>query len=105
LFLLQNHGTDPGEPSATGPSPRLPISFLSAAPPWRSACRLRFPGISPAAVEKDYWVSEALRALASGYGDDFVFKGGTSLSKGYRIIELFSEDIGRLEFLASAASY
>ena len=62
-------------------------------------------GISPAAVEKDYWVSEALRALASGYGDDFVFKGGTSLSKGYRIIERFSEDIGRLEFLASAASY
>ena len=50
-------------------------------------------GISPAAVEKDYWVSEALRALASGYGDDFVFKGGTSLSKGYRIIERFSEDI------------
>jgi hypothetical protein len=50
-------------------------------------------GISPAAVEKDYWVSEALRALADGYGRDFVFKGGTSLSKAYRIIERFSEDI------------
>lgn len=50
-------------------------------------------GISPAAVEKDYWVSEALRALANGNGRDFVFKGGTSLSKAYRIIERFSEDI------------
>jgi hypothetical protein len=50
-------------------------------------------GIGPAAVEKDYWVSEALRALAGGYGDDFVFKGGTSLSKGHRLIGRFSEDI------------
>ncbi len=50
-------------------------------------------GISPAAVEKDYWVSGALRALANSYRRDFVFKGGTSLSKAYRIIERFSEDI------------
>ena len=50
-------------------------------------------GISPTAVEKDYWVSEVLRVLAAEFGGDFVFKGGTSLSKGYRIVERFSEDV------------
>jgi predicted nucleotidyltransferase component of viral defense system len=50
-------------------------------------------GISATAVEKDYWVSEALRVLARDFGGDFIFKGGTSLSKGYRLIERFSEDI------------
>lgn len=50
-------------------------------------------GISATAVEKDYWVSEALRMLARAFAGDFIFKGGTSLSKGYRIVERFSEDI------------
>jgi hypothetical protein len=50
-------------------------------------------GISATAVEKDYWVSEVLRVLAKDFTDDFIFKGGTSLSKGYRIIERFSEDV------------
>ncbi|HVX19813.1 MAG TPA: nucleotidyl transferase AbiEii/AbiGii toxin family protein [Acidimicrobiales bacterium] len=50
-------------------------------------------GISPTAVEKDYWVSQVLKALAEGYGGDFVFKGGTSLFKAYRIVERFSEDV------------
>lgn len=50
-------------------------------------------GISPTAVEKDYWVSEVLRVLASSFGGDFIFKGGTSLSKGYRLVERFSEDV------------
>lgn len=50
-------------------------------------------GISPTAVEKDYWVSQALRALGTRFADDFVFKGGTSLSKCFGIIERFSEDI------------
>lgn len=50
-------------------------------------------GISPTAVEKDYWVSEVLRVLVAEFPDDFIFKGGTSLSKGYGIIERFSEDI------------
>jgi hypothetical protein len=31
--------------------------------------------------------------LARDFGNDFIFKGGTSLSKGYRIVERFSEDI------------
>lgn len=50
-------------------------------------------GISALAVEKDYWVSQALRVLAEQFPDDFVFKGGTSLSKGFGLIERFSEDI------------
>lgn len=49
--------------------------------------------ISATAVEKDYWASQVLRVLARTYSEDFIFKGGTSLSKGYRIIERFSEDI------------
>lgn len=52
--------------------------------------------ISATAVEKDYWVSQALRALASRFHDDFLFKGGTSLSKAYRIIQRFSEDVDLL---------
>ncbi len=49
--------------------------------------------ISPTAVEKDYWVTQVLRALAEGFVDDFLLKGGTSLSKGFELIERFSEDI------------
>lgn len=45
------------------------------------------------AVEKDFWVSMALKALFSlPYSDRLVFKGGTSLSKGWNLIERFSED-------------
>ena len=50
-------------------------------------------GISPTAVEKDYWVSQVLRVLGREFDGDFIFKGGTSLSKGYRLVERFSEDI------------
>lgn len=55
-----------------------------------AAARLR---VSATVIEKDYWVSEALRALADGHQENFVFKGGTSLSKGFAAIERFSEDI------------
>lgn len=45
-------------------------------------------------IEKDYWVTKALKELAlSSVGQDIVFKGGTSLSKAYRLISRFSEDI------------
>ena len=45
-------------------------------------------------VEKDYWVTKALKELAlSNVGEDIVFKGGTSLSKAYDLIARFSEDI------------
>jgi len=45
-------------------------------------------------VEKDYWISLLLHRLAkSKYASVSVFKGGTSLSKGYNMIERFSEDV------------
>jgi len=45
-------------------------------------------------VEKDYWVTYALKELASSnIGEHIVFKGGTSLSKAYDLISRFSEDI------------
>jgi predicted nucleotidyltransferase component of viral defense system len=50
--------------------------------------------IIPAFVEKDYWITLVLKRLAhSDNVENAVFKGGTSLSKGYRIISRFSEDI------------
>ncbi|NLM18441.1 MAG: nucleotidyl transferase AbiEii/AbiGii toxin family protein [Clostridiaceae bacterium] len=52
-------------------------------------------GISQAVVEKDYWVCVVLDYLfnESKWKDAFTFKGGTSLSKCFRLIERFSEDI------------
>jgi len=50
-------------------------------------------GISPTAVEKDYWVTQVLRTLEHEFAEDFVFKGGTSLSKAYGILERFSDDL------------
>jgi predicted nucleotidyltransferase component of viral defense system len=45
-------------------------------------------------VEKDYWITLVLSHLAkSKYVDESVFKGGTSLSKGFNLIERFSEDV------------
>ncbi|MCC6805812.1 MAG: nucleotidyl transferase AbiEii/AbiGii toxin family protein [Deltaproteobacteria bacterium] len=48
--------------------------------------------IAPALVEKDYWVTHCMWALHQT-GLELWFKGGTSLSKGYGIIERFSEDL------------
>lgn len=47
----------------------------------------------PAIIEKDYYVTEGLRELAIAAGDHLIFKGGTSLSKGWGLIDRFSEDI------------
>jgi len=45
-------------------------------------------------VEKDYWITLVLNRLASSkYVSSAVFKGGTSLSKGYDLIDRFSEDV------------
>ena len=48
--------------------------------------------IDRALVEKDYWIMHCLYGLQKA-GFEFELKGGTSLSKGHRIIHRFSEDI------------
>ena len=48
-------------------------------------------------IEKDYWVTYLLKNLVcSEFNNEFVFKGGTSLSKAYNLINRFSEDIDLL---------
>ena len=51
--------------------------------------------LNPAIVEKDFWVCFVLDYLfhKSPWPQSFIFKGGTSLSKAYHVIERFSEDI------------
>jgi len=50
--------------------------------------------LSPVILEKDFWVCWLLGILFnSEFADDLVFKGGTSLSKVFGVIERFSEDI------------
>ncbi|MGH2513801.1 MAG: nucleotidyl transferase AbiEii/AbiGii toxin family protein [Candidatus Limnocylindrales bacterium] len=57
----------------------------------RASDLLRLP---LADVEKDFWVTELLRSVARPIdGGICIFKGGTSLSKAYSIIERFSEDV------------
>jgi predicted nucleotidyltransferase component of viral defense system len=51
-------------------------------------------GLRASFLEKDYWVTLLLKRLAdSAYAGNVVFKGGTSLSKCYSLIDRFSEDI------------
>lgn len=51
-------------------------------------------GMSEKAVEKDWWVTLVLKAVfALPMSQHFVFKGGTSLSKGWKLVERLSEDI------------
>src|SRR5687768_8777552 len=51
-------------------------------------------GIQAKAIEKDWWVTLTLRALFQGaYSEHIVFKGGTSLSKCWKLISRFSEDV------------
>jgi len=50
--------------------------------------------IHPESVEKDWWVTEVLKSLFKmSCADYLLFKGGTSLSKGWNLINRFSEDI------------
>lgn len=51
-------------------------------------------GLSAKSVEKDLWVTQVLHALFSlDVSDKLIFKGGTSLSKAWGLIDRFSEDI------------
>ena len=61
-------------------------------------------GVTSGAIEKDYWATEVLRSACSHdrYVDGVVFKGGTSLSKAYHLIERFSEDVDLLVVTSAA---
>jgi hypothetical protein len=71
----------------------------------QAAEHFREQGLRPATIEKDYYVTEALRAIATMAAvttttntnivtdNIIIFKGGTSLSKGWNLIQRFSEDI------------
>ena len=54
--------------------------------------------IDAAIIEKDYYVTLLLQEIVKQQ-PDIIFKGGTSLSKCYRIIDRFSEDIDLTIFL------
>jgi len=55
----------------------------------------RRPEIEASIVEKDFWVCWTLRRIFEvlQFRPHLIFKGGTSLSKVYRAIERFSEDV------------
>lgn len=44
-------------------------------------------------VEKDYWITQILDVVARTLPERAIFKGGTSLSKGWGLLDRFSEDI------------
>ena len=51
-------------------------------------------GLPAQVIEKDFWVTAILQTIFSlPIAEHLVFKGGTSLSKGWKLIERFSEDI------------
>ena len=72
----------------------MPADFLHNHPEFPELIRIvaQQKGIDPALVEKDYWIMHCLYGLQQ-LGLTFELKGGTSLSKGYQIINRFSEDI------------
>lgn len=51
-------------------------------------------GLPPIAIEKDFWVTLVLESVFElDQSENMVFKGGTSLSKGWNLIQRFSEDV------------
>ena len=51
-------------------------------------------GLPPSSIEKDWWVTQVLKALNTlSYAEHIAFKGGTSLSKCWNLIARFSEDV------------
>lgn len=54
----------------------------------------RVENLPPAAIEKDWWVTSVLNAVfRTDAASNMLFKGGTSLSKAWHIIERLSEDV------------
>jgi hypothetical protein len=72
----------------------VPADFLHNHPEFPELIRIvvEQKGIDSALVEKDYWIMHCLCGLQQ-LGMIFELKGGTSLSKGFQIINRFSEDI------------
>jgi Nucleotidyl transferase AbiEii toxin, Type IV TA system len=72
----------------------MPRDFLHNHPQFVDLVRIvaEEKSIDPALVEKDYWIMHCLYGLQQ-LGFTFQLKGGTSLSKGHKIIDRFSEDI------------
>src|SRR5882672_9546282 len=72
----------------------MPADYLHNHPQFADLIRIvaQQRGIDPALVEKDYWIVHCLYGLQQ-LGLTFELKGGTSLSKGFQIIDHFSEDI------------
>lgn len=72
----------------------MPIDYLHNHSDFESLLRIvaEEKGIDPYLIEKDYWLMHVLFGLKR-QGYHFNLKGGTSLSKGYQIIDRFSEDI------------
>jgi hypothetical protein len=72
----------------------MPPDYLHNHPDFPDLIRIvaEKKGVDPALVEKDYWIMHCLYGLQKR-GLTFELKGGTSLSKGFRIIDRFSEDI------------
>lgn len=44
-------------------------------------------------VEKDYYITEILRVVATEHQGEYIFRGGTSLTKGWSILDRFSDDV------------
>ena len=70
------------------------MTFLHETPDFGDLIAIvgRDLSIDPALIEKDYWIMHCLYGLQQ-LGLSFELKGGTSLSKGFRLIHRFSEDI------------
>jgi len=49
--------------------------------------------VAEAWIEKDYYLTEVLRIVATVYPTQSMLKGGTSLSKGWQLLDRISEDI------------
>ncbi|WP_108961499.1 nucleotidyl transferase AbiEii/AbiGii toxin family protein [Leptospira ellinghausenii] len=71
--------------------------FIHNDPEWESLLRIvsSEQDIPVSLIEKDYWIMHVLYSLSES-GFQFSMKGGTSLSKGFKIIDRFSEDIDLL---------
>ncbi len=93
----------------------MTLGAAGSAVPWREVNASEFSAtvgtaaaqldLQPLAVEKDYWVCQALGAMAASRPGALVFKGGTSLEK-LRLIQRLSEDLDLLvvaEFASNSA--